>query len=160
MKLARRGFLHLAASAAARPAVSWVARAHTYPTRPVRVIVSFPPGGVTDTIARPMGQYLSDRLGKPFIIENRPGGGTNIGTEAVVRAPPDGHTLLFATTANAINASLWFGLCAPKNTPAEIIDRLNREVNAGLADAQLKARLADLGAVMLTGSPAEFGRLI
>jgi tripartite-type tricarboxylate transporter receptor subunit TctC len=107
MKLARRGFLHLAAGAAAVPAVSWVAKAQTYPTRPVRVIVPFPPGAVTDTIARPMGQYLSDRLGKPFIIENRPGGGTNIGTEAVVRAPPDGHTLLLATTANAINASLY-----------------------------------------------------
>src|SRR6516165_11049621 len=103
----RRQFLHLAAGAAALPAVSRAAWAQTYPTRPVRLIVPFPPGGLVDTIARPIGQWLSDRLHKPFIIENRPGAGTNIGTEAVVRAPPDGHTLLLATTANAINASLY-----------------------------------------------------
>jgi tripartite-type tricarboxylate transporter receptor subunit TctC len=103
----RRQFLHLVAGAAALPAASHIARAQTYPTRPVRVIVPYPPGGLVDTIARPIGQWLSDRLHKPFIIENRSGAGTNIGTEAVVRAPPDGHTLLLASTANAINATLY-----------------------------------------------------
>ena len=305
----RRQFLRLVAGAAALPAVSRAAWAQTYPTRPVRVIIPYPPGGFVDTIARPIGQWLSDRLHKPFIIENRPGAGTNIGTEAVVRAPPDGHTLLLASTANAINATLydklsfefirdvvpvagivrlpimmvvipsfpaktvpefiayakanpgkinmasvgngtaqhvvgewfkmmtgvnmmhvpyrggaalltdllsarvevyfpdtfgvyvqhvrtgklralavmgprrlevlpdipriddflsgldasdWVGLVAPKNTPAEIIAKLNGEITAGLADPKLKARLADLvpGATMLTGSPAEFGKLI
>jgi tripartite-type tricarboxylate transporter receptor subunit TctC len=299
--------LQLAGAAATAAAFSHVARAQTYPARPVRVIVPFLPGGVSDTIARPMGQWLSDRLHKPLVIENRPGAGTNIGTEAVVRAPSDGHTLLLATTANAVNATLydklnfdfirdiapvagivrlpivmvvnpsfpattvpefiayakanpgkinmasvgngtaqhvagelfkmitgvnmvhvpyrggaavltdllsarvevffadafgvyvehirtgklralavmgpgrleglpdipriddfvsgveasdWFGLVAPKNTPPEIIDKLNSEINAGLADPKLKARLADLGATMLSGSPANFGRLI
>jgi tripartite-type tricarboxylate transporter receptor subunit TctC len=306
-KLSRRRFMHFAAAAAGLRTIVSFAWAQAYPTRPVRVIVPFPPGGVTDTIARPMAQWLSDRLHKPFIIENRPGAGTNIGTEAVMRAPPDGHTLLLASTANAINATLydklsfdfvrdvapvagiarlpiimvvipsfpattvpefisyakanpgkinmasngngtaqhvvgewfkmvtgvnmvhvpyrggagvltdllsgrvevffpdafgayvehiktgklralavmgpgrlevlpdipriddfvsgleasdWFGLVAPKNTPAEIIDKLNSEINTGLADAKLKARLADSGATMLTGSPAEFGKLI
>ena len=306
MKLSRHQFLHLAAGAAALPITLRNARAQTYPTRPVRIIVGFPPGGTFDITARVMGQWLSERLGQQFIVENRPGAGTNIGTEAAVRARPDGHTLLLAVTPNAINATLydklsfnfsrdiapvasiarspnvmlvnpsfptktvpefiayakanpgkvnmasqgngtsghlagelfkmtggidmvhvpyrgaapaltdllggqmqlmfgsvpssieyiragklralavttatrsevlpdiptvadfvpgydvsdWVGVGAPKNTPAEIIDKLNREINAGLADAKLKARFADLGATVIPGSPTDFGKLI
>jgi tripartite-type tricarboxylate transporter receptor subunit TctC len=306
VKLPRRKFLHLAAGAAALPAVSRIAWAQAYPSRPVRLIVPLAPGGATDIVARLTGQWLSERLGQPFVIENRPGGGTNIGTEAVVRAPADGYTLLMVGTAQAINATLydklnfhfirditpvasiirnalvmvvhpsvpaktvpefvayakanprkfnmaspgtgtsphlcgelfmmmtgtsmihvpyrgggpaltdllggqaqvyfpgtvssieyiktgrlralavttvtrsdalpdiptvdefvpgyeassWFGVGAPKSTPTEIIDKLNNEVNAALADPKLKARLADLGGTVLPGSPADFGKLI
>ena len=306
MKLPRRKFLHLAAGAAALPAVSRLAMAQAYPTRPVRLIVGFPAGGPGDLVARLIGQWLSERLGQQFVIENKPGAGSNIGTEAVVNAPADGYTLLFATSPNAINATLyeklnfnfirdiapvagvirvpnvmvvnpsvpvhtvpefiayakanpgkinmasggngstphvsgelfkmmtgvnlvhvpyrgaapavtdllsgqvqvmfdlmsssiehiragklpalavttatrsealpeiptvgnfvpgyeastWQGVGAPKNTPAEIVDKLNKEINAGLADRKLKARLADLGATVLAGSPADFGKLI
>ena len=306
MKLPRRNFLHLAAGAAALPAVSRVARAQAYPTRPVRIIVPFAPAGSADIVARLIGQWLSERLGQPFVIENRPGAGTNIGTEAVVRAPADGYTLLLAGSSSAINATLYdkltfnfirdiapvasiirqpnvmlvnpsvpaktvpefiayakadpgkinmasagngssshvfgelfkmmagvnivhvpyrggapaltdllagqvqatfvpvpasieyvragklralavttttrsdalpdiptvgdfvrgyeasgfVGLGAPKNTPAEIIEKLNKEINAALADPKIKARLADLGGTVLPGSPAEFGKLV
>jgi tripartite-type tricarboxylate transporter receptor subunit TctC len=306
MKLPRRKFLHLAAGAAALPAVSRVAWAQAYPTRPVHVIVGFPPGGTADIVARLMGQRLSERLGQPFVIENRPGAGGNIGTEAVVRAPADGYTLLLAATLNTINATLydklnynfirdiapvaciirtplimvvnpavpaktlpefiayakdnpgkvtmasagtgtlshiagelfkmmtgidmlhvpyrggapaltdlmggqvqvylsplpesistikggkvralavttagrsealpdvptvgdfvagyeatvWFGIGAPKATPPEIIERLNKEINAILAEPGAKARLADLGGTALVGSPADFGKFI
>jgi tripartite-type tricarboxylate transporter receptor subunit TctC len=306
MKLPRRQFLHLAAGAAALPAVSRIAKAQTYPTRPVRVIVGITPGGAPDIVARLMGQWLSERLGQPFIIENRPGGGGNIATEAVVRAPADGYTLLLVRATNAINttlydklsfnflrdiapvagitrerpvmvvhpslpaktvpefiayakanpgkismasagsgtvphmagelfkmmagvdlvhvpyrgggqvmtdlisgqvqvsfigltvaiehirsgkvralavttatrsdvlpdiptvgdfvpgyeASAWFGIGAPKNTPTEIVDKLNEAINAGLADPKLKARFADLGGTVLPGSPADFGKVI
>jgi len=306
MKLPRRNFLHLAASAAALPAVSRIAWAQAYPARPVRVIVPFAPAGDTDLVARLIGHWLSERLGQPFIIENRPGAGTNIGTEAVVRAPADGYTLLLASPPAAINATLyaklnfvflrdmapvaavirapfvmevtasvpaktvpefiayakanlgkismasagigsgphlagelfkmmagvniihvpyrgrgpaltdlltghvqlyfasipssiqylrsgklralavttatrsdvlpdiptlseflpgyeasfWGGFCAPKGTPAEIVDKLDKEVNAALADPMIKARIADLGATALPGSPADFGKLI
>src|SRR5262245_63457787 len=104
MKLPRRNFLHLAAGAAALPAASRVATAQTYPTRPVRVIVPFAPAGGADTIARVIGQWLSERLGHPFVIENRPGGGANIATEAVVRAAPDGYTLPINGGLHKINA--------------------------------------------------------
>jgi tripartite-type tricarboxylate transporter receptor subunit TctC len=107
MKLPRRQFLHLAAGAAALPTISHRARAQTYPTRPVRIIVAAAPGGTTDIIARLIGQWLSERLGQQFIVENRPGAGTNIGTEAAVRSPPDGFTLLLAVSPNAINATLY-----------------------------------------------------
>jgi tripartite-type tricarboxylate transporter receptor subunit TctC len=107
MKLVRRQFLHLAAGAAALPALSRVAWAQTYPTRPVRWIVGYPPAGATDIAARLIGQWLSDRLGQPFVIENRPGASGNIGTEAVVYAPPDGYTLLLVNAGNAINATLY-----------------------------------------------------
>ena len=107
MKLPRRTFLHLAAGAAALPAVSRVARAQAYPARPVRWIVPYPPGGAADPIARLIGPFLSERLGKPVVIENKPGAGANIGTEFVVKSPPDGHTLLFITTANMINATFY-----------------------------------------------------
>jgi tripartite-type tricarboxylate transporter receptor subunit TctC len=103
MKLPRRNFLHLAAGAAALPAVSRIARAQAYPTRPVRMIVGFPAGGGADIVARLIGQWLSDRLGQQFIIENRPGAGSNIATEAVVRAAPDGYTLLLVHAANKLN---------------------------------------------------------
>jgi tripartite-type tricarboxylate transporter receptor subunit TctC len=306
MKLPRRRFLHLAAGAAALPAVSRIARAQTYPSRPVRLIVPFAPAGTTDILARLMGQWLSERLGQQFVIENRPGASTIIGTEAVVRAPADGYTVLLVATASAINATLfdklsynflsdivpvagimrvpnvmvvhpsvpvktvpefiayakanpgkinqaspgagtsthmagelfkamtgtqivlvqyrgnapglidllagqvqlgfdtmpssieyiragklralgvstltrsealpdvptisefvpgyessgYFGFGLPKNAPAEIVDRLNREINAGLADPGLKSRLADLGGMTLAGTPADFGMLI
>jgi tripartite-type tricarboxylate transporter receptor subunit TctC len=306
MKLPRRNFLHLAAGAAALPAVSHFAWAQAYPTRPVRVIVPFAPGGNSDITARLIGQWLSERLGQQFITENRPGTGSNIGTEMVVNAPPDGYTLLLAGGWNAINATLyeklnhnfirdiapvasiasiplvmvvnpsvpaktvpefiayaktspgkinyasagtgapshvtgelfkmmagvdmvhvpyhgggpalpdliagqvqvmfastvssieyiragrlralavttatrlevlpdvptvgefvpgykatgWSGLGAPKATPAEIVEKLNKEINAGLADPKIKARLADLGGTPLVGSPADFGKLI
>jgi len=306
MKLPRRTFLHLAAGAAALPAVSRLARAQDYPTRPVRIIVPFAAAGAFDIMARLIGQWLSERLGQPFVIENRPGGGGNIGTEAVVRAPADGYTLLLVGVPNAINATLyqklnfnlihdiapvagidrepqvmvvnpsvpaktvpefiayakahqgkismasqgiggsghvtgqlfqmragvnvvhvpyrgagpaladllggqvefmfaaaastieyvktgklralavttttrsealadvptvaeflpgfeassWFGVGAPKATPAEIVDKLNKEVNAALDDPKMKARLADLGGTVLPGSPAYFGKLV
>src|SRR5262245_23272947 len=104
MKLPRRKFLHLAASAAALPVLSRIARAQAYPARPVRILVVFPPGGVATIVARLMGQWLSEHLGQPFVIENRPGAGGNIGTEAALRAPADGYTLLLVGTNNFINA--------------------------------------------------------
>ena len=304
--LGRRQFLHLAAGAAALPAVSRFAWAQSYPTRPVRIIVPFAPGGANDITARLIGQWLAERLGQQFLIENRPGGGSNIGIEAVVRAPADGYTLLVVGSTAAINATLfeklnynfirdlapvasivrlphvmqvnpslpvttvpefiayakanpgkismgsggngspahvtgelfkmmtgvnlvhvpyrgggpaltdllggqiqvtfvdmaasiefiragklralavttatrsealpdiptvgdfvpgfeasqWVGLSAPKNTPSEIIRKLNTEINAGLADPMLKARFADLGGTVLPGSSADFGKLI
>jgi tripartite-type tricarboxylate transporter receptor subunit TctC len=307
MKLPRRNFLHLAAGAAALPALSRFAVAQAYPARPVRIIVGFAPGGTTDIGARLIGQWLSERLGQPFVIENRPGASTTIGTEVVVRAPADGYTLLLATTASAINttlfegklnynflrdiapiasiisapnvmvvnpsvpaksvpefiayakanprklnmaspgtgspphlfgelfmmmtgtsmihvpyrgsgpalvdllagqvqvgfdpmpasieyiragklralavttgkrsevlpdipalsdflpgyeASFWGGFGAPKDTPVEIVDKLNKEINAALADPKMKARLADLGGTVMMGSPADFAKLI
>jgi tripartite-type tricarboxylate transporter receptor subunit TctC len=307
MNLPRRQFLRLTAvGAAALPATLRVTWAQNYPTRPVRIIIGAPPGGPTDTSARLIGQWLSERLGQPFIIDNRPGAGTNIGTEAVVRAPADGHTLLLVSTANAINATLydklnfnfirdiapvasiirqpfvllvhpsvpaktvsefidyakanpgklnmasagngtgthvagelfkmmagvnmvhvpyrgaapamtdliagqvqvmfivpvtaiehikagklralavttatrsealpdiptvgdfvpgyqasaWFGIGVPNNTPAEIVDKLNREINAALADLKIKARFAAEGGGQLALSPADFGKLI
>lgn len=306
MKFPRRQFLQLAAGAAVLPAVSKMASAQTYPARPIRLVIGYTPGGSADLTARLMGQWLSERLGQSFIIENRPGGGTNIATEAVVRAPPDGYSFLLAAPANAINATLydklnfnflrdvepvagiirfpnvvvvnpslpiksipeliayakanpgklnmassgngstihmsgelfkmltgidmvhvpyrggapaltdliagqvhvmfdniptcaehvksgklrglavtsttrsevlpdlptvadflpgyeasaWYGIVAPKNTPAEIIDRLNKEVNAVLADPAAKKRFAELGAFLLPGSAADFGKLL
>lgn len=106
MKLLRREFLHLAAGAAALPAISRVARAQAYPSRPVRIIVGFPPGGAYDNVARLLGPWLSERLGQPYFIENRTGGGSNIATEAAVRAPADGYTLLLVGATQAMNVTL------------------------------------------------------
>src|SRR3954465_6522791 len=110
MKIARRHFVPLAASTAALAFAPHLATAQVYPSRPVHLVVGFPPGGPTDIAARPMAQWLSERLGQQFVVENRPGAGSNIGTEAVVRAPPDGYTLLLAYSANAINATLYESL--------------------------------------------------
>src|SRR6516165_4918567 len=107
MRLPRRYFLHLAACAAALPTASRFAWAQAYPSRPVRIIVGFPGGSASDTTARLIGQSLSERLGQPFVIENRPGAASNLAAEAVVRAPPDGYTLLLVTSVNAINAKLY-----------------------------------------------------
>src|SRR5579864_8148239 len=108
MKLThRRQFLHLAAGAAVLPALPRIARAQIYPTRPVRIVVGFPPGGATSIVARLIGQWLSERLGQPFVIENRPGAGTNIGTETVARAVPDGYTCLLVSSSNFTSATLF-----------------------------------------------------
>src|SRR5262249_44396090 len=107
MKLPRRQFLHLTAGIAALPMVSRFAWAQAYPSRPVHILVGFPPGGTQDILARLMGQWLSERLGQPFVVENRPGAGSNLATEAVVNAPPDGYTLLVIGPPNAINATLY-----------------------------------------------------
>ena len=110
MKLPRRHFLHLAAGAAALPAMPRIALAETYPSRPVHLIVGFPAGGLTDILARLLSPWLSERLGQQFIVEDQPGAGTNIATETVVRALPDGYTFLMATSTNAINATLYDNL--------------------------------------------------
>src|SRR5215831_10786327 len=110
MKLPRRRFLHLAAGAAALPALSRFAKGQSYPTRPVRIVVGFTAGGSTDIGARLIGQWLQERLGQPFIIENRPGAATNIATEAVVRSPPDGYTLVTVGPSAAVNATLYDNL--------------------------------------------------
>src|SRR6516165_4947763 len=110
MKLSRRGFLHLATGTAALLSLPHIAKPQAYPSRPVHIILGFPPGGSSDVIGRLMAQWLSERLGQPFVFENRPGAGSNIGTEMVARAAPDGHTLLWATSANAINATLYRNL--------------------------------------------------
>ncbi len=107
MKLPRRKFLHLAAGAAALPALPRVGRAQTYPTRPVRIVCGYPPGGVVDIYARMIAQWLSDRVGQQFIVENKPGAGGTIAAEAVVRAAPDGYTLPLATSADARNTTLY-----------------------------------------------------
>src|SRR5262245_42794009 len=107
MELPRRNFLSMAAGVVALPTALRLARAQAYPARPVRLIVGFPPGGVADMLARLIGQWLSERLGQPYVIENRPGAGGNIATEAVVRASPDGYTLLMVSIPHAINATLY-----------------------------------------------------
>jgi tripartite-type tricarboxylate transporter receptor subunit TctC len=122
MNLLRRQFLHLAAGAAALPALPHIAWAQAYPTRPLRIIVPFPAGQASDTIARLMGQSLSERLGQPFVIENRTGAGGNIGTESVVRTTPDGYTLLLVGVSNAMNATTC--ACRAPRMPSDPTSRL------------------------------------
>ena len=110
MNLPSRAFMHLVVGATALPTAPWIARAQTYPERPVRIIVGFAAGGQIDIIARLIGQWLSDRLGQQFFIDNRPGAASNIAAEAVVRAPADGHTLFLANGTNAVNATLYDNL--------------------------------------------------
>src|SRR5438067_7241426 len=129
MKLPSRHFLHLAAGAAAVPAISRIAGAQAYPSRPVRIVVGFPPGGGTDIAARLIGQWLSERLGQSFVIENRPGAGSNIATEAVVRAAADGYTLLLVGPPNAINATLYERLNYNFLRDIAPIASINREPN-------------------------------
>jgi tripartite-type tricarboxylate transporter receptor subunit TctC len=107
MNLERRSFLQLAAAGAAAPALNSAAWAQTYPARPVRIVVGFPAGGTTDLVARLIGQWLSERMGQPFVVENRPGANTNLATESVLRAPADGHTILLTTMSNVVNATLY-----------------------------------------------------
>src|SRR6267378_4169552 len=241
MNLLRRQFLQLAGAVVA-PAVTRPAFADAYPSRPVRLISGFAPAGGNDIIARLIGQWLTERLGQTFVIENRPGAGTNIAAELVIKSPPDGYTLFITNLSNAINATLYeklnfdfmrdmlpvagisqapalfdlmagqievlfpslgssieyvktgklralavtgdtrsdalpdvrtvaetlpgyqaasfYGIGAPRNTPAEIVEVLNKAVNAGLVDPKLNARLADLGYVPLPGPPAAFAKLI
>src|SRR5438067_1425428 len=184
MKLHRRHLLQLAAGAAALPAMSRIANAEAYPTRPVHWIVSFTAGGPNDTVARIIGQYLSEHLGQQFVIENRLGAGGNIGMAAVLSSPPDGYTIGFAAPNNAINASLYEKLPfdfirdsvpvagtmlltnvmvvhpdVPAKTVAEFIATLNAGVNAVLADPKLKARLAELGGEAMPMTPTQFGKL-
>jgi tripartite-type tricarboxylate transporter receptor subunit TctC len=127
MRLSRRTFLHLAAGAAALPITSPIAKAQSYPSRPVRIIVGFAPAGASDIAARLIAQWLSERMGQQFVVENRPGAGSNIATEAVVRSPPDGYTLLLVGPPNAINASLYQNLSFNFLTDIVPVASVNRE---------------------------------
>src|SRR6266542_5678837 len=140
MKLPRRNFLHLAAGAAALTAVSRIARAQAYPARPVRLIVGAPAGGGFDIVARLMGQWLSERLGRSFVIENRPGAGSNIATEAVVRALPDGYMLLLVTAANAINTSLYEKLSFNLSRDIAPVAAISREPNVVVVNPSVPTR--------------------
>ena len=140
MKLARRQFLHLAAGATALPAVSRIAWAQTYPARPVRMVVGLTAGSASDIVARIMGQWLSERLGQQFIVENRPGAGTNIAAEAVVRSVPDGYTLLLAASPNAINASLYDKLSFNFIRDIAPVAAISREPNVIVVNPSLPTR--------------------
>jgi tripartite-type tricarboxylate transporter receptor subunit TctC len=145
VKLPRRQFLHFAAGAAALPAVSRTAWALDYPARPVRVIVGFTPGGGNDIVARLIGQWLSERLGQPFVIENRPGAGSNIGTQAVVNAAPDGYTLLLCGTTNAINETYYKKLSFSFVRDIAPISSITRQPQVMLAHPSFPAKtLAEL----------------
>lgn len=153
MKLPRRTFVHLAAVAAALPVLSGFAEAQDYPTRPVRLIVGFAPGGSTDILARLMGQWLSERLGQQFVIENRAGAGTNIATEAVVNSPPDGYALLLTTSANFINATLYANLKFNFVHGIAPVALLTREPNALVVHPSVPAKtLAEFIAFAKTNS--------
>src|SRR5262245_37854871 len=140
MKLARRQFLHLAAGATTLPIVTRLARAQTYPTRPVRVVVPIAAGGANDILARLIAQWLSERLGQPFLIENRPGAGGNIGTEAVVRAPPDGYTLLSFGASSAINATLYDKLNYNFIRDIAPVAGISRELNVMVVHSSFPAK--------------------
>src|SRR5262245_1772116 len=140
MKLLRRRFLCLAAGAIALPAMSRVVWAQVYPARPVRIVVGFAAGNSPDILARLLGQWLSERFGQPFIIENRPGAGTNIATEAVVKAPPDGYTLLMVTPPNAINATLYEKLNFNFIRDIAPVACISREPNVFVVNPSLPAK--------------------
>jgi tripartite-type tricarboxylate transporter receptor subunit TctC len=140
MKIPRRQFLHLAGGAAALPAVSRMARAQAYPSRPVRIVVGFAPGGGTDIMARLIGQWLSERLGQQFLIENRPGAGTTIATESVVRAPADGYTLLMVGAPAAINATLYGKLNYNFIRDIALIAGISREPQAMVVNPSFRAK--------------------
>jgi tripartite-type tricarboxylate transporter receptor subunit TctC len=140
MKLPRRHLLHLAAGAAALPLLSLMARAQAYPTRPVRIVVGFPPGSGVDVVARLMAPWLSERLGQPFVVENRPGAGSNIATEGVVRAPSDGYTLLWVGPPVAINATLYEKLNFVFLRDIAPIGGVNREPNVMLVNPSFPAK--------------------
>jgi tripartite-type tricarboxylate transporter receptor subunit TctC len=136
----RRQFLHLATGAAALPVVSRIARAQAYPTRPVRIIVGYPAGGTVDFYARLIGQWMSERLGQPFVVENRPGATSNIATEMVVRAPADGHTLLMVSSANALNATLYDKLNFVFIRDIVAVVGVSRESNAIVVNPSVPAK--------------------
>jgi tripartite-type tricarboxylate transporter receptor subunit TctC len=136
----RRQFLHLAAGAAALPAVSRIARAQAYPSRPVRIIVGFGPAGAPDIVARLIGQWLTDRLGQQFVIENRTGAGGNIGTEAVVKAPADGYTLLLVGLPNAINTTLYDRLNFDFRRDIAPVSGMIRTINLVLVNPSVPAQ--------------------
>src|SRR5262249_53134980 len=138
--LPRRKSLHLTAGAAALPMVSRIARAQAYPSRPVRVVVGAPPGGGHDITARLMGRWLSDRLGQPFVIDNRPGGSENIATEAVVRSSPDGYTILLVTGTNAINTTLYEKLSFNFNRDIALIAGIARVPEVMVANLSVPAK--------------------
>src|SRR5215475_1713513 len=135
----RRQFLHLAVGAAALPAVSRIAWAQAYPSQPVRLVVGFAPGGPTDISARLIGQWLSERLGQAFVVENRPGGGSNLATEAVVRAPADGYTLLVGGIPNAVNATLYDKLSFNFVSDIEAIASISRDPLVFVVHPSVKA---------------------
>src|SRR5262245_11574241 len=139
MKLHRRTFLHLATGAAAVPMVSRFAWAQSYPTRPVRILVGFSAGSASDILARLVGQWLSDRLGQPFVVENRPGAGTNVAAEAVVRSAPDGYTLLLTASPNAINASLYDKLSFNFVRDIAPVAAISREANVVVVNPSVPA---------------------
>src|SRR5262245_62048732 len=138
MNLPRRRFLHLAAGAVALPAASRLGWAQAYPSRPVRIIVGFPPGG--DMVPRLMGQWLSERLGQPFVVENRPGAGSNIATETVVNAPPDGYTLLLISPAQAVNATLYEKLNYNFIRDIAPVASFSRETNVMVVNTSIPAK--------------------
>ena len=155
MKLSRRTFVHLPAVAAAFAVIPGVAQAQDYPTRPVRLLVGFAPGGSTDILARLMGQWLSERLGQQFVVENRAGAGTNIATEAVANAPPDGYTLLLTTSANFINATLYANLKFNFVHDIAPVALLTREPNAMVVHPLVPAKTLAEFIAFAKGNPGK-----
>src|SRR6266566_1415997 len=160
MNLPRRKLLHLAAGLVALPMLPPPASAQVYPSRPVRIVAAFAAGGSVDITARLIGQWLSDRLGQSFVVENRPGAGGNIGTETVVNAPPDGHTLLLATLPNAVNTTLYEKLNFNFIRDIAPVAGIIRVAMVILVHPVMSAKFAEIGGEPLAGSPSAFGQLI